>query len=185
MEAFDGDALPSGWIAHHGNWSMTTGSGGHARVLQGTGQAEPGLSSLVDHKDGVFAVFTLEVDFLMVSGEHPQGAGLVFDWKDENNYQIVRYSISEQGWHLFTVVNGNRNKQSDTTLANTTNPQFNQWLHLRVVQSSGRVTAYDNATKVLEYTLKPGDSASGFVGVFCRGDTKALFDDLQVRPSGA
>jgi hypothetical protein len=182
-ESFDGAALPNNWIAHKGTWTMKAGGTGHAKVLEGKGDADPGLSSLVDHADGTFGDFTMEVDFLMVSGEHPQGAGVVFDWKDDKNYQIIRYSISENGWHLFTVVNGNRDKQGGATIANTTSPQFNQWVHLKVVQEGGEVTVFDGSTRVIEYFLKEGNSRTGYAGVFCRGDTLAQFDNYSIKPS--
>jgi hypothetical protein len=181
-QSFDGASIPTGWVAHKGNWTTKAGTGGHEKVLEGKGDADPGLSSLVDHADGEYSDFTLEVDFMMISGEHPQGAGVVFDWKDDKNYQIVRYSISEQGWHIFTVVNGNRNKQDEATLENTTAPQFGQWVHLKVVQQGNEVNVYDGATRVLEYFLKDQDSKSGFIGVFCRGDTLAQFDNFRIKP---
>lgn len=177
-EPLTGDSLPADWVAHGGNWSMVALNG--SRMLEGQGDEKPGLSSLVAHR-GPFTDFTMTVRFQMLSGKHPQGAGVVFDWEGDS-YQIVRYSLSEQGWHLFTVVHGNRDKQGNATLLNTTAPQFGQWVELRVEQRAGVVTAYDGATKVLQYTLEGDQSRSGLVGVFTRGNTVARFQDFHVAP---
>jgi hypothetical protein len=175
-ESFSGPSLPSGWIAHNGNWSINNSK------LEGEGNGSVGFSSLVDHGAGEFGGFEMKVEFTMFSGDHPQGAGVVTNWKDDKNYQIIRYSISESSWNLFTLVDGNRNKQSAATIANTTAPDFGTTVTLRVEQEGSVIRAFDGTTKVLEYTLASADSKSGFVGVFCRGDTVADFDNFTVAP---
>lgn len=176
-EAFAGTSLPSGWVAHNGNWTI------NASKLEGEGDGRIGFSSLVNHGAGSFSVFTLDINFMMLSGEHPQGAGVVINWKDEKNYQIIRYSISEQGWNLFTLVDGTRDKQSSATVSNSAAPDFGTLVHLKVTQKDGKVMAYDGDAKVIEFTLRSNDSKSGFVGAFCRGDTVADFDDFSVKPT--
>lgn len=177
-ESFDGPGLPTGWVAHNGNWSINNSK------LEGEGDGRIGFSSLVNHGAGTFNVYTLEINFTMLSGEHPQGAGVVMNWKDEKNYQIIRYSISEQGWNLFTFVDGTRDKQNNATVPNSAAPDFGALVHLKVTQKDGIVTAYDGNAKVIEFTLRNTDSKIGFVGAFCRGDTLADFDDFSVKPTG-
>lgn len=176
-EAFSGPELPSGWVAYNGNWSI------NGSKLEGEGEGRIGFSSLVNHGAGTFSTFTLDINFTMLSGEHPQGAGVVLNWKDDKNYQIIRYSISEQGWNLFTLVDGTRDKQTSATVQNTAAPDFGTLVHLKVTQKDGKVTAYDGTQKVIEFTLRSTDSKIGFVGAFCRGDTVADFDDFSVKPT--
>ncbi|MEA3143587.1 MAG: hypothetical protein QOG31_911 [Thermoplasmata archaeon] len=182
-EAFDAlapDGKPSGWTVHKGSWGAASNAtdAAHPLVLRGAGVAEPGLSSIVPPQS--FTDFEATVAFKMLSGQHPQGAGLVLQFKDDDNYQIIRYSTTENGWHLFTVTAGNREKQGSASVAGETHPEQNQWVNLRVVSSGGHVQAFDGATKVIDYTLPATASHSGGVGPFVRGDTVAVFDDLKV-----
>jgi hypothetical protein len=169
---------PAGWTVHKGTWGAAENSTdkAHPLVLRGAGEAEPGLSSIVAPLS--VADFEAAVAFKMVSGQHPQGAGLVFHFQDDDNYQIIRYSITENGWHLFTVIDGNRQKQNAASVAGETHPEANQWVDFRVESKAGHVLAYDGATKVIDYQLPTGAAPSGGVGPFVRGDTVAVFDDF-------
>lgn len=173
---------PQGWTTHLGVWGAAENASdsAHPKVLLGSGQADPGLSSIVAPEG--YTDFEARVSFKMMSGEHPQGAGLVFHVFDDDNYQIIRYSITENGWHLFTVIDGNREKQSSASVTGETHPGNNEWVDFRVESKGGHVTAFDGDTKVIDYTL-PNDAAQyGGAGPFVRGNTIAVFDDFFVEP---
>ncbi|MFO1534890.1 MAG: hypothetical protein ABR586_04430 [Thermoplasmatota archaeon] len=180
-EDFDALAVggkPTGWTVHKGAWGAA-GNGtdkAHPLVLRGAGEAEPGLGSIVAPLSA--ADFEASVAFKMMSGEHPQGAGLVFHFQDDDNYQIIRYSITENGWHLFTVIDGNRQKQGAASVADETHPEANQWVGFRMESNGGHVLAFDGATKVIDYQLPAGAALRGGLGPFVRGDTVAVFDDF-------
>lgn len=184
FDALDAGAVPAGWEKELGTWGAAENrtDTAHPKTMRGAGQADPGLSSLVAKPAGTFGDFEAEVSFQMLSGEHPQGAGMVFHWVDEENYQIIRYSISESGWHLFTMNDGNRNKESAATAAGGTSPAFGDWVNFRVVSENGHITAFDGATKVIDYVLQDADAKVGYVGLFTRGDTVTLFDNFEVEP---
>ena len=185
-ESFDAWApgqAAQAWRAFGGQWggTLNTTNPSHPKVAFGEGS--DALNSLVSIEAGSFANFELNVSFNMIAGDHPQGAGLAFHFRDADNYQIIRYSISEQGWHIFTVREGNRDKQSDGTVqGNTTSPQFHEWVRLRVLSQDGHVVAYDGTTRVIDYVLPTEQSAEGGVALFVRGNTVAQFDDFSVRP---
>lgn len=176
-------AIPAGWTAHRGSWGVVGNvtDPTHLLVLRGAGEADPGLSSLV--APVAVGDFNATVSFKMLSGEHPQGAGLVFGFQDEENHQILRYSLSENGWHLFTVLEGNRQKRSEGSVVGGTLPQFNEWVTLRVESRGGHVQAFDGSTKVIDYRLPAEAVRVGGVGPFVRGDTVAVFDDFRVEPA--
>jgi beta-xylosidase len=168
-------AIP-GWTVHRGSWAKLASAEGHADVV--CGAASEALSSLV-HEQGEFTDFEAEVSFNMQEGD--SGAGLVIHYEDDQNYNIVRYSPREQGWHIFTVIAGNRQKRDAGSITPpTTNPELDQWVALRVESRDGRVEAWDGSTKVIDYTLADGASHEGRIGYFLRdAGMVALFDDFQ------
>lgn len=168
------------WTKHGGEWGAQAAGAGRQDVV--CGQADRALSSLVNDLAGPFGNLEANVDFYMLGGD--SGAGLVLHFQDEQNFNIVRYSVREQGWHLFTVVEGNRQKQDEASFnPPTTNPDYNEWVSLRVTSQDGHIQAFDGDTKVIDYLLKPEASHTGRVGYFLR-DTgmAALFDEFSVLP---
>ena len=181
-ESFEGASVPAGWDVYQGTWTVANASSA-GRVLSARGAAEPGLSSFVNQDFGSVTSFDLQVTMGLLSGSDPQGVGIVFNWRDAGNYTIIRYSTHEHGWHLFTVINGERTKQEPATLPGGTDPGFNVWMALHVVQETGRVTAYDGSTKVIEHELSEEESQKGRIGLFVRGNSRAYFDDFTVTGS--
>jgi hypothetical protein len=182
-ENFDAIAegtVPTGWQTFGGAWAAKRNATDtiHPKVMRAAGADPPGLSSLVSNA-GDLTSFETFVSFKMVNGD--AGAGVVVHWKDEKNHQILRYSIRENSWHVFTMVDGNRVKQEEGTVAGaSTHPALGQWVRMRVTSTSGHLVAYDGTTKVLEYTLKPEAETTGRVGLFVRGTAVVEFDDFEV-----
>lgn len=168
--------VPPTWAAHGGAWStVALADALPPHGLRGAGTDDPGLSLLIDHSAGPFTTVEATVEVLLVRGGHPDGAGLAFHW-DGPSYNLVRYSPSEAGWHVFTVVEGNRTKL-DAAYAPTPPPLpgWCAWTQLRVVARGAEVQVFQDGEAVLEATLPPAASASGQAGLFVRGDGVALF----------
>lgn len=172
--------LPT-WAAHGGSWSgFAQADPARPQGIRGEGEAEPGLGLLVDHATGPFEAVDVQVQFALVSGRHPDGAGLVFHW-DGGSYNIVRYSPSEGGWHLFTVIDGERSKVDTSPLPDApVLPAWCEWTTLRIVSDGAEVEVLQDGEAVLHATLPSGASAAGQVGLFVRGDTVALFGGYAV-----
>lgn len=171
--------LPN-WAAHDGAWATFVQPDlGMPQGIRGAGSADPGLSLLVDHGTAASSSLDASVEFAMVSGRHPDGAGLAFHWAGES-YNIVRFSPSEGGWHLFTVIDGERTK-ADATAPTTLPalPGWCAWTTLRVLAEGAQVQVFQDGQAVLEATLPDGASTSGEAGLFVRGDSVALFADYQ------
>jgi hypothetical protein len=180
------DACPSvgedtgvaGWTAHGGRWGEEGVVDGRADIV--CGKATGAVQSLV-HDSGTYSSFEANVTFDMLAGD--SGAGLVFHFADEENFNIVRYSIREQGWHLFTMIDGERQKEENATVEGpTTNPELHEWVELRVVAEDGVVMAYDGETKVIDFELPEGASHQGRIGYFLRdAGMVAAFDAFSVQ----
>lgn len=167
--------LPN-WAAHGGAWgTFVQPVPGRPQGIRGAGSADPGLSLLVDHSTPASSTIDASVDFALVSGEHPDGAGLAFHWSGES-YNIVRYSPSEGGWHLFTVMDGERTKANATSPTTVpAGPGWCAWTTLRVLAEGAEVQVFQDGQAVLEATLPDGASTSGEAGLFVRGASVALF----------
>ncbi len=173
------EELPNGWTVEDGTWSVVNASTA-GRVLSGRGDSHPGLSSFVNENLGTLDDFDLQVSIGLLSGSDPQGAGIVLHWRDAGNYTIIRYSTHEHGWHLFTVIDGERTKQEAATTGTQTDPGFNVWVGLHVIQENRHIAAFDGETNVIDYDIPDGDATSGRVGLFVRGNSRAYFDDVRV-----
>lgn len=171
----DASSVVSGWTSHGARWGHVDGMEGRTDVV--CGEATGAVQSLV--QDGTsFTDFQAWVSFNMLAGD--SGAGLVVHYKDDSDFNIVRYSPREQGWHLFTMIDGNRQKQDAASVTPpTTNPEPHEWVRLRVVSEGGHVEAWDGETKVISYDLPTEASHEGGIGYFLRDDgMAALFDDF-------
>lgn len=173
--------LPT-WADHAGEWSgFMQVDAARPQGIRGAGDAaDPGLSLLVDHGMEPTSALDVEVGFSLVSGVHPDGAGLAFHWTGPS-YNVVRYSPSEAGWHLFTIIEGNRTKVETEPMDVVRWVEPCDWVTLRVVAEGHDVKAYQGQHLVLEATLPPPASGSGQAGLFLRGDTVALFHGYTVR----
>ena len=94
---------------------------------------------------------------------------MVFDWLDPQNYVIIRYSTHEHGWHLFTVVDGERVKQENATTSTQTDPGFNAWMSLSVEKEGGQIVAKDGPVTVINCR----HTADVRVGDACRASTSS------------
>ena len=180
------------WTKHGGQWGPVAVREGRVDLV--CGKATSALNSLTNDLSGPFSDLELTVDYNMLDGDFglsgdglesaDAGSGVVIHYQDAGNYTIVRYSPREQGWHLFTMIGGNRDKVDEASVTPpTTNPEYNEWIDLRVRSEGGHVTAFHNTTKVIDYVLPAEASHTGRVGYFLRdAGMVTLFDDFAVVP---
>ena len=125
----------------------------------------------------------VSVRFKPVSGKVDQAAGLVWRYRDENNYYIVRANALEDNVVLYKVENGKRTdlplKGEGRTYGKKAEVPAGQWSTLRVVANGPRFEVYFNGAKLYEVE----DSTftqPGKVGVWTKADSVTHFDDLTV-----
>jgi hypothetical protein len=169
--------LPPGWEAG------VTGSGAPRwavdvepsapsapHVLQQIGQGE---FPWAVKKDASLADGFVEVKFKAVRGKQDQAGGLVWRWKDLNNYYVARANALENNVSLYYTANGRRNtiKYVDAPVAGGT------WHTLRVEFSGKRIKVMLNGKTYIE--LDDGRIAgAGAVGVWTKADSVTYFDDF-------
>ena len=110
-----------------------------------------------------------------ISGEVDQACGLVFRYRDENNYYVTRANVLEDNVRLYHVKDGKR-KQFATWDGKVTPGAW----HTLVAEARGDVLrVFWNGKKVIEARdttfVQPGK-----VGVWTKADSVTYFDDLEV-----
>ena len=125
----------------------------------------------------------LSVRFKPVSGRVDQAAGLVWRYRDQDNYYIVRANALEANVVLYKVENGKRIdlpvKGEGRTYGKEADVPPGQWSTLRLVATGPRFEVYLNGTKLYEVEDSTFTQA-GTVGVWTKADSVTQFDDLTV-----
>lgn len=110
------------------------------------------------------------------NGKEDQGGGLVWRYKDENNYYICRVNPLENNFRLYKVVEGKRTQlQSADVKAET-----GKWHTVRAVMAGNHLACYFDGEKQLEATDDTFKDA-GRVGLWTKADAASSFDNIAVR----
>jgi hypothetical protein len=125
----------------------------------------------------------LSVRFRPVSGRVDQAAGLVWRYRDQDNYYIVRANALEDNVVLYKVEHGKRTdlpvKGEGRTYGKKTEVPAKQWSTLRVVASGRLFEVYFNGTKL--YDVEDATfTQPGKIGVWTKADSVTQFDDLTI-----
>jgi len=154
------------------------------KFLAQTGADPTALRFPVAVVDGLSAKdVELRVLFYPVSGTVDQAAGLVWRYKDENNYYIVRTNARENNVVLYKVENGKRTdlprKGVGRTYGERAQVPAKQWSELRVVVRGSLFEVYYGGRKLFEVedTTFPG---AGRVGLWTKADSITYFDNLVI-----
>jgi hypothetical protein len=125
----------------------------------------------------------LSVRFRPISGSVDQAAGLVWRYRDQDNYYVVRANALEDNVVLYKVENGRRTdlpvKGEGRTYGKKAEVPARQWSTLRVVASGPLFEVYFNGAKL--YDVNDATFAQpGKVGVWTKADSVTEFDDLTI-----
>jgi hypothetical protein len=125
----------------------------------------------------------LSVRFRPVSGRVDQAAGLVWRYRDQDNYYLVRANALEDNVVLYKVENGKRAdlpvKGEGRTYGKKAEVPTGQWSTLRVVANGRLFEVYFNGTKLYEVE-DATFTQPGKVGVWTKADSVTQFDDLAI-----
>ncbi|HSD60644.1 MAG TPA: hypothetical protein VLC55_07300 [Burkholderiales bacterium] len=184
---FDGDkpgAPPAGWtcgVTGFGNpvWQVQADPTAPSRphVLLQSGQ---GTFPWCVRKDVALAEGFVEVKFKPLSGRTDQAGGVVWRWKDGDNYYVARANALENNVSLYYTERGLRRtlKYVDAPVAR------NAWHALRVEFSGERVRVILDGKAYIE--LDDAHIAGpGAVGVWTKADSVTAFDDFRFGPPEA
>jgi hypothetical protein len=120
-----------------------------------------------------FRDFRLFVRCKPMWGKVDQACGLVFRYRDENNYYVVRANALENNVRLYYVLNGKRQQFGDWNGPVSSGT----WHELRVGAKGDQFEIYWNGKKVIEARDKTFREP-GQIGVWTKADSLTYFDDL-------
>jgi Domain of Unknown Function (DUF1080) len=169
-----------------GVWVVTKddASPNHGNVLAQTDADATSYRFPLCIHDGVTAKDAdISVRFKPVSGKKDQAAGIVWRYRDKDNYYIVRANALENNVVLYKVHNGKREdlplKGEGRTYGKKATVPKNQWSELRVTAKGSLFTVWLNGQKL--YEVEDGTfTEAGKVGVWTKADSVTYFDDLKV-----
>ena len=178
--ALTGRGLPGKWVVMKDDASPD-----HGNVLAQTDADPTDYRFPVCVYDALTAKDAdISVKFRPVSGRIDQGAGIVWRYKDKDNYYIVRANALEGNVVLYKVQNGKRTdlplKGLGRTYGMKEKVPSKQWGTLRVVAKGNLFEVYHEGKKLYEVeddTFKE----PGKIGVWTKADSVIYFDDLQVK----
>ncbi len=177
---FDQDkigALPAGWKAG------VTGRGSPKWAVEKDDSAPSPPNVLKQSGSGTFpwcvktdtsiADGSVEVKFKPIAGSEDAAGGVVWRWKDADNYYVARANALENNVSLYYTTNGRRNtiKYVDAPVAK------NHW-HTLKVEFSGKAirVTFDGKTYITQDDEHI--SGPGAVGVWTKADSVTAFDDF-------
>lgn len=177
---FDSDkagALPAGWIAG------VTGSGAPQWAVASDPKAPTPPNVLLQSGKGSFpwcvrkdvslADGFVQVKFRPIAGRKDQAGGVVWRWKDGDNYYVARANALENNVSLYHTSRGRRNtiKYVDAPVARSA------WHVLRVEYAGTRIKVMLNGTTYIDLEDRQ-ISGPGAVGVWTKADSITSFDDF-------
>jgi hypothetical protein len=112
-----------------------------------------------------------------VSGAIDQVCGLVWRYRDANDYYITRANALEDDVRLFFVKDGHRRQIARWAGA----VKSRIWHTLAIEMRGDSIAVYFNAAKVME-AKDTTFAEAGKVGVWTKADSVTYFDDLTVAP---
>ncbi|MCF6150139.1 MAG: hypothetical protein E3K37_15945 [Candidatus Kuenenia sp.] len=124
----------------------------------------------VDYEDAM-----AYVRFRAEGGEIDRAAGIVFRYKDNQNYYVLRANALENNVHLYKVVNGQRTMIGEKNLKVSSN----EWYLLKVIYDGKKIRCFFENTMIIEVSDDTFDS--GNIGLWTKSDSYVLFDDFVIQ----
>jgi alanine dehydrogenase len=115
----------------------------------------------------------VEVKFKPLRGQEDQAGGVVWRWKDAENYYVARANALESNVSLYHTTNGRRNT---VKYVNAPVPG-NAWHTLRVEFAGTRIKVILDGKPYIELDDR-SISGLGAVGVWTKADSVTAFDDF-------
>ncbi len=170
-------SLPEGWeaaVTGKGapRWAVNTESNAPSapQVLQQLGS---GTFPWCVKKDVSMANGFVEVKFKSLRGKEDQAGGVVWRWKDGDNYYVARANALENNVSLYYTANGKRN-----TLKYVNAPvAANAWHTLRVEFAETKIKVLLDGKAYIDLEDRH-IAGPGAVGVWTKADSVTSFDDF-------
>lgn len=177
-------SLPHGWFAGvtgtgQPKWAIESDPTAPSKpnVLKQSGE---GSFPWCVKKDARLTDGVVEVRFKSISGKEDQAGGLIWRWKDADNFYVARANALENNISLYYTKGGSRKpiKYVDAPVSS------NAW-HILKVTFSGKHIAVDLDGKTYIDLDDDHISDSGAVGVWTKADSVTVFDDFSYEKQGS
>jgi hypothetical protein len=181
---FSGEAVgapPSGWacgVTGRGapKWAVAPDDEGKGNVLlqSGSGTFPWCVKSGTTVADG-----SVETTFKPIAGREDRAGGVVWRWKDSDNYYVARANALENNVSLYYTERGSRRtlKYVDAPVASGT------WHTLKVEFAGTRIVVALDGKRYIEMD-DAHISGAGAVGVWTKADSVTAFRSFTYSPSG-
>jgi hypothetical protein len=152
-----------------------------------TAPTPPYVLAVSDARDGFpLAIYNdvslrdgdVSVRIKAVSGRADQAGGVVFRYRDSNNYYVARENALARNVAVFRVENGQAHQ---ITPAVPHDISSNTWNILKVSVRGNRFQVYMNHRRILQAWDKTFNGW-GKVGLWTQSDSVTYFDDFRVYP---
>jgi hypothetical protein len=160
-----------------GKWIVRAendGSRNHVLVQESTDSTDNRFPIAV-LKDGSYKDVALSVRSQPRSGAVDQGFGLVWRYRDANNYYLARCNALEDNCRIYRVVSGSRRQFGGTNVT----VAKNVWHSLKVEATGSRFVVWYDGSKVFDGSDETFEQA-GKVGLWTKADSVIAFDDFTV-----
>jgi len=125
----------------------------------------------------------VSVKFKPISGKEDQAAGIVWRYRDQDNYYVVRANALESNVVLYKVEKGKRTdlplKDKGRTYGKGEKVPSREWGTLRVVVFGKLFEVYHDGRKLYEVENESFKDA-GKVGLWTKADSVIYFDDFTI-----
>ena len=183
---FDNDAVGSPPAAFE---FARTGQGAQGKWIVRADRDKPGNRVLVQEsadptdyrfplavvKEGSYRDVTLSVRARPVSGDVDQGFGMVWRYKDADNYYITRCNADEDNCTIYHTVAGRRRPFQNKPIR----VSKNTWHTLKLEAAGNHFVVWFDGTKVLDATDDTFKDA-GRIGLWTKADSVIQFDDFRI-----
>ena len=188
-------SLPPGWsiaMTHQGGapkWDVVKNDTAPSKpnvLAQTSDDATGGRFPLAIYDRVSLKDVEISVKFLPVSGRVDQAAGIVWRYRDQNSYYIVRANALENNVVLYKVENGRRSSLAPKgTPSNTYGVKHEvpsgKWSTLAVRAQGSVFTVLFNGKELFQVEDNTFGEA-GRTGLWTKADSVTQFDDFTVKP---
>jgi hypothetical protein len=123
-----------------------------------------------------YADFRFSTRFKILAGETDQMAGIVFRFKDEKNFYVLRASVKDGTLRFYRMNNG----IAQQLIGPKVEFKLNEWRELAVECKGTEIRCFLDGKEAIPL-LNDSGLSSGKVGFWTKSDTVAHFTDARVR----
>jgi hypothetical protein len=161
-----------------GTWAveLERGGGNNHVLLQSSADRTDYRFPIAVVKNESLRDVTLTVRARPLEGEVDQGFGLVWRYRDVNNYYVTRCNADEDNCTIYHVINGSRRAFQNHTVKVATRV----WHTVKVEARGNHFVVWFDGQKVLD--ARDDTFQSGRVGLWTKADSVIEFDDFTIAP---